>query len=66
MTDQKLIVKQAPRKEFDVLPQGQYPCVCTAIVDLGTHDATWQGQTKKKHSIRFTFTFPTKTYKTGE
>jgi len=33
---------------------------------MGTHDTVWNNERKKKHYIRFIFTFPTETYQTQD
>lgn len=37
--------------EFELLPAGQYIARCYKIIDLGTQDVTWLGETKKQQKV---------------
>jgi len=36
---------------FEQAPQGMHNATCFRLVDVGTHDETYEGDTKKRHSI---------------
>ena len=36
---------------FEQAPQGTHNATCYRLVDVGTHDETYEGETKKRHSI---------------
>ena len=36
---------------FEQAPQGMHNATCFRLVDVGTHDETYEGETKKRHSI---------------
>jgi hypothetical protein len=39
---------------YESLPVGQYKAACYRIVDVGTHNETYEGETSKRHSVLFT------------
>jgi hypothetical protein len=36
---------------YESLPVGQYKAACYRIVDVGTHNETYEGETSKRHSV---------------
>ena len=38
---------------YELPAPGSYPAVCVGIIDLGTHQETFQGETKSQHQIMF-------------
>jgi hypothetical protein len=36
---------------FEQAPQGNHNATCYRLVDVGTHNETFEGETKKRHSI---------------
>lgn len=47
-------------------PSGTHVARCYSVIDLGTHDKTWQGQTKRKHEIRVSWELPNETADFGK
>ena len=45
-----------------VAPAGNHVGRCIQIIDLGSHDLTWEGITKEVRSIRITWELPTELY----
>tara|TARA_X000001382_G_scaffold130783_1_gene126910 strand:+ start:2843 stop:3454 length:612 start_codon:yes stop_codon:yes gene_type:complete len=45
-------------KTRTLIPEGTHYARCISVVDMGTADAEWQGQVKKRKTVRFTFEFP--------
>lgn len=41
--------------EYERCPIGMQPAVCCGIIDVGTHDVIYNGQTKKQHQVVFLF-----------
>lgn len=37
--------------DFELLPAGQYIARCYKIIDLGTQDVVWLGETKQQHKV---------------
>jgi len=53
----------APRQ---LPPTGTHIARCYSVVDLGTHDSEWQGQKRRKHSIRISWELPNETADFGK
>jgi hypothetical protein len=47
-------------------PAGTHVARCYQVIDLGTHDKVWEGQSKKKHEIRVSWELPTETANFGK
>jgi len=45
--------------EREAVPQGMHIARCYSMVDLGTQESTWEGQTKHQRKVRLTFELPT-------
>lgn len=60
MTD--IILKEEQGGTREPIPAGNHLGICCAIIDLGTADNTWKGETKKRHSINICFELPDHTY----
>lgn len=54
--------------ERELISAGVYVGRLYSIVDLGTVESTWQGETKPRHEVRFVFEIPSirREYKTKE
>ena len=53
-----IVLSENTRPKRDPLPAGPHLGVCYAIVDLGTKDDTYQGETRKRHKVNICFQFP--------
>ena len=53
MTDELLAKapEQKSTKDYEVMEPGVYPARCIWVVDLGTHDNVWKGETKKRREL---------------
>ena len=49
------------KKVSEPVPNGMHQVVCYSIVDLGTQEVQWEGQTLYKRKVRFTFELPNET-----
>ena len=51
----------APKQASDFKPveEGTYPARIYSVIDLGTHDDTWQGKVNTHRKIRITWELPT-------
>ena len=56
-----MIIKDISKGGFEPTPQGLYPAVCYSVVDVGTHDESWLGEPKQRHSMYLTWELPTLT-----
>lgn len=54
-----LVSAKAGGGDFDPAPAGAHIARCFRIIDLGSQEKTWQGQTKMAHQILFTWELPT-------
>ena len=45
-------------KEFAVVPPGTHLAVCYRVIDLGTQDSTYNGQSKKAHKVLVSWELP--------
>ncbi len=41
-----------------IAPEGTHHAICVGLVEVGTVDSEWQGETKNLHKIRLTFELP--------
>lgn len=55
-----LAIKQT-QKEITIIPEGSHAAILYSIVDLGTQEVEWQGQTKYQSKVRLTFELPDET-----
>jgi hypothetical protein len=46
-----LKVTQSGGGDFEMVPAGQYTARCYRIIDLGTQETVWQGETKLQHKV---------------
>ena len=44
--------------DFTPVPAGVHIGVCNQVIDLGTHDNTYQGETKKRHEVYIGWQIP--------
>lgn len=47
--------KQSNDKKFDNAPAGTYGAVCYRVIDLGTQEVKWEGDTKMQHKVYIAF-----------
>ena len=52
--------------DFPPTPAGLWPAVCYGIVDIGTHEESWQNELKERHSMYILFELPTLTIEVEE
>ncbi|KKL84771.1 hypothetical protein LCGC14_1961370 [marine sediment metagenome] len=45
-------------QDFETVEAGVYKGRCIKIIDLGTHDVTWQEETQSKHKVIIMFELP--------
>lgn len=45
-------------KEFELPPAGTHLAICYRVIDLGTQETNWQGQTKRQHKILVSWELP--------
>ena len=45
------ISEQSGGSDFEQLAVGQYNATCYRVIDIGTHNETYEGETSKKHSV---------------
>lgn len=45
-----------------MIPEGSHAARCYSVVDLGTHDETWQGKARKRRKVTLGFEFPGHTH----
>ena len=45
------ISEQSGGSDFEQLAKGQYNATCYRVIDIGTHNETYEGETSKKHSV---------------
>mgnify|MGYP005807971277 CR=1 FL=1 len=46
-----LTISESGGGNFETIPVGRYKASCYRIVDVGTHNETYEGETKKRHSV---------------
>lgn len=46
-----LIPEQGNQQEFETVPAGVYIARCYRVIDLGTQDVVWDGNTKQQHKV---------------
>ena len=46
-----LTISESGGGTFETIPKGRYKAACYRIVDVGTHNETYEGETKKRHSV---------------
>ena len=52
--------------DFEVVPAGNHPAVLVSIIDLGTHEETFNGKKKKQHKVHLTWELPDEKKANGE
>lgn len=45
-------------RDFELPPAGTHLAVCYRVIDLGTQDSSYQGQTKKQHKVLLSWELP--------
>lgn len=50
-----LTVKQGAGGEFELVPEGQYTARCFKVIDLGTQEVEWQGESKLQPKVMITW-----------
>lgn len=53
-------------KEFEIVEPGMHKARCVKIIDLGTHEYEYQGQSQEKHKILIMFELPECLMKDGK
>lgn len=56
-----LIVKKTAGKRYPPVPQGVYPAVCVAVIDLGEQRREFQGSVAYEPQVKFTWEIPSQT-----
>ena len=46
-----LTISDSGSGNFETIAKGRYKATCYRIVDVGTHNETYEGETKKRHSV---------------
>jgi len=55
------IISETSKKPRKLTPKGTHQAVCVSVVDLGTGEETWQGETKIQRKINVTWALPKST-----
>jgi hypothetical protein len=53
-----VIATAGSSRTYTPLPSGSHVARCYSIVDLGSHDDTYQGETRKRHTVRIGWEVP--------
>ena len=60
------ISEQSSGGDYEVLEQGQYNATCYRVVDIGTHQESYEGETFKRHSVILVWETSDKMMKDGK
>jgi hypothetical protein len=60
------ISEQSSGGDYEVLQQGQYNATCYRVVDIGTHQESYEGETFKRHSVILVWETSDKMMKDGK
>lgn len=52
--------EERQKNDVPLMVNGTYPAILIKIVDEGTKDVTFEGDTRKRRTVKFTFEFPLK------
>ena len=50
-----MIIKENPTSTFTPTPEGTHPIRCSALIDMGTSEATFEGKTRSRRRVRIVF-----------
>ena len=56
-----LIVSESSAKRYPPIPEGSYPAVCVALVDLGLQKTNFEGREGERHELVIQWEAPTET-----